>query len=77
MWHINQWYISFGFRRTFNVYSGEKHETDNKIFTVKSHFSIGGAKMDVAFKNAADGREVVLDIRGDWLSRYSSAWDRP
>lgn len=41
-------------------------------FEVKGHFSIGSSKSSVHFKNAADGREVQLDLKGDWFDRSAS-----
>ena len=33
------------------------------------HFSIGSSKSSIHFKNAADGQEVELNIKGDWFDR--------
>lgn len=36
---------------------------------VVGHFSIGSSKSSIHFKNAADGQEVELNIKGDWFDR--------
>lgn len=41
-------------------------------FEVKGHFSIGSSKSSVHFKNAADGQQVELDVKGDWFDRSAS-----
>lgn len=41
-------------------------------FEVKGHFSIGTSKSSVHFKNAADGQEVELDLKGDWFDRSAT-----
>jgi uncharacterized protein YxjI len=38
-------------------------------FEVKGHFSLGSSKSSVHFKNAADGQQVELDLKGDWFDR--------
>lgn len=38
-------------------------------FDVKGHFSIGSSKSSVLFKNAADGAETEVDVKGDWFDR--------
>lgn len=38
-------------------------------FEVKGHFSIGSSKSSVLFKNAADGRDMEIDVKGDWFDR--------
>jgi uncharacterized protein YxjI len=39
---------------------------------VKGHFSIGSSKSSVHFKNAADGQEIELDLKGDWFDRSAT-----
>lgn len=38
-------------------------------FEIKGHFSLGSSKSSVHFKNAADGQDVELDLKGDWFDR--------
>lgn len=38
-------------------------------FEVKGKFKLMGSKSVVTFKNASDGKEVELEVRGDWLDR--------
>lgn len=38
-------------------------------FEVKGHFALMGSKSSVHFKNAADGQEVELEVKGDWFDR--------
>ncbi|KAG9118376.1 hypothetical protein FRC07_007131 [Ceratobasidium sp. 392] len=51
------------------VYNAKQSTESEPLFTVKSHFSLTGAKLDVAFKNAADGREVVFELKGSFFDR--------
>ena len=41
-------------------------------FEVKGHFSLGSSKSSVHFKNAADGAEGELDLKGDWFDRSAT-----
>lgn len=45
--------------------------TGNNI-EIKGHFSIGTSKSSVHFKNAADGQEIELDLKGDWFDRSAT-----
>ena len=38
-------------------------------FEVKGHFKLIGSKSTVHFKNAADGRDIELEVKGDWIDR--------
>jgi uncharacterized protein YxjI len=38
-------------------------------FEVKGKFKLMGSKSVVTFKNASDGKEIELEVRGDWLDR--------
>ena len=38
-------------------------------FEVKGHFKLMGSHSTVTFKNAADGQEVELEVKGDWMDR--------
>ncbi|KAK4897510.1 hypothetical protein LTR17_005286 [Elasticomyces elasticus] len=38
-------------------------------FEVKGHFKLMGSKSSVHFKNASDGSEVELEVKGDWFDR--------
>ncbi|CAE6442609.1 unnamed protein product [Rhizoctonia solani] len=51
------------------VYNANESTESEPLFLIKSHFSVTGAKIDVTFKNAADGREVVFDLRGSFFDR--------
>ncbi|KAL5632666.1 hypothetical protein ACGC1H_005571 [Rhizoctonia solani] len=51
------------------VYNANESTESEPLFVIKSHFSVTGAKIDVAFRNAADGREVVFDLRGSFFDR--------
>jgi uncharacterized protein YxjI len=39
---------------------------------IKGHFSLGSSKSSVHFKNAADGQEIELDLKGDWFDRSAT-----
>jgi uncharacterized protein YxjI len=41
-------------------------------FEIKGHFSIGSSKSTIHFKNASDGRELELDMKGDWFDRSAA-----
>lgn len=41
-------------------------------FEVKGHFSIGSSKSSVHFKNAANGADIELDLKGDWFDRSAA-----
>lgn len=41
-------------------------------FEVKGHFSLGSSKSSVHFKNAADGRDVELQLKGDFIDRSAT-----
>ncbi|KAK3669973.1 hypothetical protein LTR78_010145 [Recurvomyces mirabilis] len=38
-------------------------------FEVKGHFKLIGSHSTVTFKNAADGVQVELEVKGDWMDR--------
>ncbi|KAF1985500.1 DUF567-domain-containing protein [Aulographum hederae CBS 113979] len=42
------------------------------LFTVKGHFSLMSSKSSCHFINASDGREMELDIKGDWFDRSAN-----
>jgi len=42
------------------------------VFKVKGHFSLLSSKSTCTFINAADQREVELEIKGDWFDRSAS-----
>ncbi|MCJ1274878.1 hypothetical protein MMC21_002676 [Puttea exsequens] len=42
------------------------------LFVVKGEFSLLAAKSSVHFKNASDGHEIELDVRGDWFDRSAN-----
>jgi uncharacterized protein YxjI len=41
-------------------------------FEIKGHFSIGKSKSSVHFKNASDGRDLELEMKGDWFDRSAA-----
>ncbi|KAF2434853.1 hypothetical protein EJ08DRAFT_581425, partial [Tothia fuscella] len=43
-----------------------------ELFEVKGHFAFLSHKSSVHFTNAADGREIELEVRGDWLDRSAT-----
>ncbi|CAE6449875.1 unnamed protein product [Rhizoctonia solani] len=51
------------------VYKANESTESEPLCVIKSHFSVTGTKIDVAFRNAADGREVVFDLRGSFFDR--------
>ncbi|KAJ1303287.1 hypothetical protein OPQ81_011484 [Rhizoctonia solani] len=51
------------------VYNADESTDSEPLFVVKSHFSFTGAKMDVAFRNASDGRQIQFDLRGSFFDR--------
>ncbi|KAB5595861.1 Protein LURP-one-related 15 [Ceratobasidium theobromae] len=51
------------------VYNANQSTESEPLFMIKSHFSLTGAKIDVAFTNAADGRQVVFDLKGSFFDR--------
>ncbi|TID26591.1 hypothetical protein E2P81_ATG01063 [Venturia nashicola] len=44
----------------------------NVLFEVKGHFSVLSSKSTVEFTNAADGRSVELEVKGDWFDRSAT-----
>ena len=48
-------------------FHGESPQGHN--FEVKGHFRLVGSKSTVTFKNAADGKDVSLVVKGDWFDR--------
>jgi uncharacterized protein YxjI len=42
------------------------------LFVVQGHFSLLSSRSTVEFTNAADGRPVELEVKGDWLDRSAS-----
>ncbi|KAG8742503.1 hypothetical protein FRC10_001337 [Ceratobasidium sp. 414] len=51
------------------VYNANQSTESEPLFVVKSHFSLTGAKLDVSFVNAADGRTVVFELKGSFFDR--------
>ncbi|TKA80401.1 hypothetical protein B0A55_01890 [Friedmanniomyces simplex] len=41
-------------------------------FAVKGHFKLVGSRSTVEFKNASDGTEVELEVKGDWMDRSAA-----
>jgi len=50
------------------TFEGYTPDEKTLLFTVKSSFSIGAAKLTTTFKNV-DGQEVQLALRGDFFDR--------
>lgn len=45
-------------------------------FEIKGHFKLIGSKSSVHFKNAADGKDVELNVKGDWFDRSAEiTWE--
>jgi uncharacterized protein YxjI len=42
---------------------------DGHNFEVKGKFKLMGSKSVVTFKNASDGKDVELEVKGDWFDR--------
>ncbi|CAE6464152.1 unnamed protein product [Rhizoctonia solani] len=55
--------------RQFLIYNANQSTESEPLCVIKSHFSLTGAKLDVQFKNAADGRQVQFDLRGSFFDR--------
>ncbi|THU94513.1 hypothetical protein K435DRAFT_756557 [Dendrothele bispora CBS 962.96] len=53
---------------TFEAYTPDE---STLLFTVKSSFSIGSAKLNTTFTNI-DGQETILALRGDFFDRKAS-----
>ncbi|CAK4033717.1 Hypothetical predicted protein [Lecanosticta acicola] len=51
----------------FKTFEGESPNGHN--FTVKGHFSLGSSKSTIHFKNASDGQQIEMNIKGDWFDR--------
>jgi uncharacterized protein YxjI len=49
-----------------------QEDDDRVLFTVKSSFSMGGAKINTTFLNAADGQEHILTLKGDFFDRKAA-----
>ncbi|CAE6507854.1 unnamed protein product [Rhizoctonia solani] len=58
------------------VYNANESTESEPLFVIKGHFSLTGAKLDVEFKNAADGRPVVFDLRGSFFDRSELLFDQ-
>ena len=41
-------------------------------FEIKGHFSIGSSKSSIHFKNASDGRDLELNMKGDWFDKSAA-----
>lgn len=45
-------------------------------FEVKGHFKLLGTHSTCSFTNAANGQEVAIEIKGDWIDRSAEmVWD--
>lgn len=54
------------------TYEGVSPSDETVLFTVKKSFSIGKAKLNATFRNAADGQEIALALRGDFFDRAAT-----
>ncbi|EMC91267.1 hypothetical protein BAUCODRAFT_320234 [Baudoinia panamericana UAMH 10762] len=50
--------------KSFHAESPHGHD-----FEVKGHFKLIGSASSVVFKNAADGQQAEIDVKGDWFDR--------
>jgi len=58
----------FTIRRSFHAEAPNGHD----LFVVKGQFSLLSSQSTVEFTNAADGRHVELEVKGDWFGRSAS-----
>jgi uncharacterized protein YxjI len=54
------------------TFDGVSPQDESVMFTVKKSFAFGKAKLNVTFRNAADGQEMVLCLRGDFFDRKAT-----
>lgn len=54
--------------RSYHAVDAHGHD----VFTVKGKLSLGTTNSTCHFKNASDGREVELEMHGDWLDKSAS-----
>ncbi|KIW21128.1 hypothetical protein PV08_01708 [Exophiala spinifera] len=43
-----------------------------EVFKVKGHFSVLSSKSTIHFQNQADGSQIELDLKGNWLNRSAT-----
>ena len=56
-------------------FRGETPDGKND-FEIKGHFKLIGSKSSVLFKNASDGKEIELNVKGDWFDRSAEiTWE--
>ena len=65
LFHLKKHLIAL--HATFDGVSPTNEET--VLFTIKKSFSIGKAKLNITFRNAADGKQISLALRGDFFDR--------
>jgi uncharacterized protein YxjI len=59
--------------KTLAMFKSFKAESDKGYnFEIKGRFSIGSSKSSVHFRNHADGRELELTVKGDWMDRSAN-----
>jgi len=58
----------FTIHKSFHAEAPNGHD----LFEVKGQFSLLSSKSTVVFTNAADGRHVELEVKGDWFDRSAS-----
>ncbi|TFK96288.1 tubby C-terminal-like domain-containing protein [Pterulicium gracile] len=51
------------------TFEGVSPDDETVLFTVKKSFSFGKVKLNATFRNAADGQEISLALRGDFFDR--------
>ena len=57
----------FSIHKSF--YARSPNDEAKGSFEIKGKFKLMGSKSVVVFKNAADGKDVELEVNGDWLDR--------
>ncbi|KAK0282888.1 hypothetical protein LTR35_006680 [Friedmanniomyces endolithicus] len=55
----------FALNRSFHGETGRAHHD----FEVKGHWKMIGSRSTVTFKNASDGTDVELEVKGDWMDK--------
>lgn len=64
--------------KMMSIHKSFRGETpDGKAdFEIKGKFKLMGSRSVITFRNAADGREIELEIKGDWFDRSAEiSWE--
>ncbi|EGP91871.1 unnamed protein product [Zymoseptoria tritici ST99CH_1A5] len=56
----------------FKSFTAESKLSPAHNFEIKGKFALGGSKSSVHFKNASDGRDIELLVKGDWFDRSAN-----